>query len=347
LNIEDALNFLHHALQFCYSSEVFRVESFVQPVVAGFNLKCTKPKPKIYKDKFGHVCVTTLGPVRLQRAGAGRGREGGRHPCYDSISDILFQHKVKEHLHENGFIVDRFLISSQGAPYFETAEGDAYTACVVMAGHNVDFVEGNALLDVVAHVARMHHVLGAADIAFPARKAKAGGDAAKLKENLTSLKKKLLKVGKFSDFDMLFLRGYEELAPHVVAFGDEDDGAKSICHNLLKEENIYRQGGQIALTNFGAAAQMHYLHDLAYIIKRYIKAGPKEIMPIDKILECYAAHCDKTLDDALFRRILLYPEKFIKLTNDYYSKKRSFAPGTFLSRMQECLRVGKLLSENL
>jgi len=322
------------------------VESFILSAAQGFNLKCTKSK--VYKDKFGHVCVTARGPVRIQRAGARRGQGYAARGC---PAAILFQHEIKEHLHKSGFVVDRFLISSQGVPYFRTeADGDIYTACAVQTGPNIDFTDGNAFLNVVAHVAKMHHALADADIAHqPTKRAKAGdeSDAAKLLETLATLRKKLLKAGKFSDFDMLFLRGYEMFAPHITAFGDNAFDTKYICHNLLKEENIYRQGGQIALTNFGEAAQMHHLHDLAYIIKRYIKAKPQETMPIGKIVEEYAANCPLPLDDALFRRILLYPDKFIKVTMDYYSKKRSFAPNTYITRMQECLRAGTVLAEGL
>ena len=322
------------------------MESSILFAAQGFNLRCTKSK--IYKDKFGHICITAQGPVRIQRADAGRGH--GQNACCYSLATILFQHEIKENLHSNGFVVDRFLISSQDAPYFRADNGDAYTACFVQAGSNIDFADAPGFLDVVRHVAQMHQTLfGISFIATaPAKMVKAGDDAVKLLENLTSLKKKLLKSGKFSDFDMLFLRGFEMFAPHIVSSGDTCNDEKYICHNLLKEENIYRlDNGQIAITNFSEAAQMHHMHDIAYIIKRYIKAKPQEIMPIGKILEVYVDSCQLPLDDTLFSRILLFPDKFIKVTTDYYSKKRSFAPNTYISRMQECLRVGAVLSEKL
>lgn len=323
------------------------MESSILSAAQGFNLKCSKSK--IYKDKFGHVCITARGPVRIQRTGTGHVHGQNTHD--NGIEAILFQHEIKEHLHKNGFIVDRFLISSRDAPYFRAEVGDVYTACLVQTGPNIDFTDALGFLDAVKHVAKMHQtLLEASFIAAPAKKAKTkiDCDAAKLLGNLTSLKKKLLKTGKFSDFDMLFLRGYEMFAPHIVNAGDACNDEKHICHNLLKEENIYRQAnGQIAITNFSEASKIHYLHDVAYIIKRYIKAKPHEIMPIGKILEEYASHCQISLDDRLFSRILLYPDKFIKVTIDYYSKKRSFAPNTYISRMQECLRVGAVLSERL
>ena len=323
------------------------MDSSILSVAQSFGLRCTKAK--IYRDKFGYVCATAEGPIKIQRPGLrGRSAQAYNPQTFDDnpiIAGILFQHKAKEYLHKNDFIVDRFLISAQNVPYLKTEDG-IYTACFAHSGPNVDFTQSAEFLDVVACVAKMHHAFLRADIGsaapMPSPKTKIGEGAAKSLANLTSLKKKLLRAGKFSEFDMLFLRSYEKLAPHIIAFGDE--GGTYICHNFLKEENIYRQGNKIALANFSEAAQMNHLYDLAYLVKRYIKAEPNDIIPLCKILEIYMLNCpDVTFDEKLFRRILLYPDKFIKVSNDYYSKKRSFAPNTYLSRMEECLRMGEAL----
>jgi len=309
----------------------------------GFNLKCTKAK--VFRDKFGYVCATTEGPVRIQRPDR-RGRapkdNNAVHTSNATVLGILFQHEIKECLHQNGFTVDRFLISAQNTPYFRI-DDDIYTACFAQGGPNVNFTVGDVFLDVIAQVAKMHHVLFRSSIeASLPKKVKTGDEVTKSLANLTSLRKKLLKAGKFSEFDMLFLRSYEKLAAHIVSIEDED--TKHICHNLLKEENIYIYDEKIILTNFHEAASKLHLYDLAYIIKRYVKAMPQDIMPLRKILETYIENCpDIDFDEMLFRRILLYPDKFIKVTGDYYSKKRSFAPNTYLSRMEECLRMSETL----
>ena len=320
------------------------MESSIMSVANGFNLKCTKAK--VFRDKFGYVCATTKGSVRIQRPRAAYRipQSNAYNALNAAISGILFQHEVKECLHDNGFAIDRFLISSQDVPYFRV-DDDIYVACFAHSGSNITFTDSDAFLGVIAHVARMHHVLYKSNIgAAHPKKVKAGDDAAKSLAGLTLLRKKLLKAGKFSEFDMLFLRSYEKLAAHVVTI--EDSNTRYICHNLLKEENIYIHDGEIILTNFNEAAPMHYLYDLAYVVKRYIKAMPKDIIPLNKILTTYIANCPNIeFDDALFRRILLYPDKFIKISNDYYSKKRSFAPNTYISRIGECLRTGETLAK--
>jgi len=326
------------------------VDSFIQSIARGFDLKCVKSK--VYKDKFGHICATTSGLVRIQRGSGRRGQVGMSHD--NEVNAIIFQHEIKEHLHESGFTVDRLLISSQNVPYYSSDEG-VYTASLVLNEQNADYADNTAFLGIIAHIAKMHNALRDTNIAT--RHVTSAGNSnniAKLQDDMKTLRKKLLKTAKFSDFDMLFLRGYDTFAPHIIDFNDENPSGH-ICHNLLKEENIYKQNSNgnshIAITNFSEASNRHQLHDLAYILKRYIKAKPQgstpDIMPISRIVDEYAQNCSIPLDDALLRRILLYPDKLVKVVLDYYSKKRSFAPNTYITRMQECLRVGAILSEGL
>jgi len=259
------------------------------------------------------------------------------------VADILFQHEVKEHLGASGLGVDGFMISVNGTPYFAVGD-DIFIATEVCGGSSGDFANGPGFLDIIARVAHMHHILAGAKITGGAIGAKFGQNTGRHMESLGQLKRKLLKAGKFSEFDMHFLRGYEEFGPHIEAYGhinkDPLTNEGYVCHNLLKEENIYINSGEIILTNFSEAARAHYLFDLSYIVKRHIKAAGVDAVPLVDILDIYCKnHPNCGFDEEIFRRILLYPDKFIKVAIDYYSKKRSFAPKTYLSRIEECFRT--------
>ena len=317
------------------------MENFISSAAQGFNFRYTK----IYRDKFGHICATDQGLFRIQRA-EGRGQPA---PSADSVVEkILFHHKIKEYLNENGLMSDGFVISAQGTPYFISGD-EIFIATPAFAGPNANFADADNFLVVVAHVANMHQLLSQGNIIGGQSRAMFGNDVGRHMESLGSLKKKLLKSGKFSEFDMQFLRGYEKLAPHIATYVGTDDPLENdryICHNLLKEENIYYEDDRIILTNFSEAGRGHYLFDLAYLIKRHIKANPTEILSLDKVLEVYcASHTSCDFDKSVFHHMLLYPDKFIKVATDYYSKKRSFAPKTYISRMEECLRTNDALLE--
>jgi hypothetical protein len=87
---------------------------------------------------------------------------------------------------------------------------------------------------------------------------------------------------------------------------------------------------------------------LVYIVKRYLKAGPKGDLPLNEILSAYQTHHPmEDFDFDFFIAMLAYPDKFVKLAKDYYSKKRSFAPKTYLARMEEVFVRGQALEEFL
>jgi len=318
------------------------VESTIASAACGFNIKCTK----IFRDKFGYICATDKGHVRLQRPA--RSQAFAAHGNFAHVAAepalleyIAFQHVVKERLHESGIGVDRFLVSAQGTPYFVQGT-ECFVASYAQTCPNAAFAVPSEFLAVVAVIAQMHAAVSfAADT--PPYHAKTT-DAGKQLANLSVLKRKLLRTGKFSEFDMLFLKGCDALAGHIEKWAANADAYNPLdnpryfCHNLLKEENVYNDNGAIIITNFSECGTGHYLLDLAYLIKRCLKTQPAQLAPLDAVLDTYHRHhpaADFQRDD--FNHILLYPDKFVKVTADYYSKKRAFAPKTYISRIEECL----------
>ena len=337
------------------------MESSIASAAQGFNLKCTR----IYRDKFGYICATDKGLVRIQRPDRGQmvhaqnnqaSSGSSSSSSFDNslLAHILFQHEVKEYLHDKGLRVDRFIISVQAQPYLKMGD-DCFVASYAQTPgfNNADFTDDKVFLAIVACVAQMHSHLSAAEFkAKPKTKRRIAADAAKQAENLETLKRKLLRGGKFSEFDMHFLKGCERFIRHIEAYADIPAGKlnfpKYVCHNLLKEENIYHDGNEAWITNFSEAGYANYLFDLAYIIKRRIKARPPQALPLGSILDAYLAHHHHGgdgFDKEIFRRILLYPDKFVKVSMDYYSKKRSFAPKTYLTRIEECFRTDDAMME--
>jgi len=318
------------------------VESAIASAACGFNIKCTR----IFRDKFGYICASDKGAVRLQRPSRSQAvMAHGAYAAADQTSALLdyitFQHDVKEQLHASGIGVDRFLISTQGTPYFMLG-GDCFVAAYAQSGSNASFTDPAEFLEVVATIAKMHAAVTIKEEVPWFIKA---ADASKQLANLATLKRKLLRTGKFSEFDMLFLKGCDALIGHITKSADVADNpldkSSFFCHNLLKEENVYSDDGNsgtVVITNFSECGRGHYLFDLAYLIKRCLKAQPAQVAPLGAVLDTYHKHHPAAnFHEGDFHHILLYPDKFVKVTADYYSKKRSFAPKTYISRIEECL----------
>jgi len=313
------------------------VDFFIQNIAEAFGLKIKSAA----RERFGQLCLTTGKPglVLIQKAKTAHGK-----PAEAQAESIVFSHKIKEHLFCAGFeTLDRYFTSKHtGEPYHKVAD-DIFTATIAFDVPNANFCDTGSFLSVIAELAKMHKVLEQADFAVDAKQAPQA-NFEKDFAALTSLRKKIIKAGKYSDFDMLFLTAYEKFAENMLMPQEQTGHNNYICHNLLKEENIY-MGKKPIFTNFALASFGQHQNDLIYIIKRYLKAGGGAGLSLDEILDTYSKHKDSDpLNHKDFTKQLQYPDKFVKLSKDYYSKKRSFAPKAYITRMEECLARGEAVN---
>jgi len=313
------------------------VDSFIQNIAAAFGLKCKS----VSRERFGHLCVLEDGGLvlvqKLQKAACGGHSEA-------QLEGISFQHEVKEHLLNQDFgTLDSFFSSVQtDAPYHKAGD-DVFTASKHFDHPKANFSRADELLAVVENLAKMHKtLLGANFTKSPFRRFDGlFSDTAAVQ--MAGLKKKIMKAGKFSDFDMLFLKGFSMFEKNmdvasVIDLRALGNNNNNVCHNLLKQENIF-MGDAPIFTNFVMAGFGHPVQDLVYVVKRYLKAGHMGDLSLSRIFDAYNKH--NPLEGVSlegFCALLQYPDKFIKLSKDYYSKKRNFAPITYLARMEECFQ---------
>ena len=307
------------------------VDAFIQNVAADFGLKCQK----ISRERFGYLCTTSNGMVLIQKIPK------------PQLENILFAHQVKLFLLEKDFgtIDANFTSIHTNEPYTQ-AGGDIFTATVAHCAKNADFSDYETFLSVIGRLATFHNLLKNIQFDHSPKKTDKLDSPDTTITYIQGQKRKIMKSGKFSDFDMLFLSAYEEFEKHILQtgfFSYKNGHNNYICHNLLKEENTYI-ADQPTFVNFARASYGHFSDDLMYIIKRHLKVDPTSTLPLAAILEAYnknhdiSNYCTET-----FAQLLQFPDKFVKLSKDYYIKKRSFAPKAYITRMQDCIQRGTII----
>jgi len=304
----------------------------VAQAMKGFGFKSKRAQ----RGKAGTIVFTDSGARLLIRIEA-------------NPADILFWHKTKEHLANFDILTDRFYLAQDGQPYLDCGP-DRYLLTDFHETHDDLFFDDAAFLKTIAALAKIHAILAKSDIAAtgaPRPGNELGADAKKTMAHLRSTRKKLEKSGRFSDFDMMFLGGMKffqnaienwiELTQTPEIAGLLAHGRQHhICHNILKEENICISNIDIVFMNFTAAAPAHFAYDLAYITKRYLQRGTPPTLIFPQILDIYAANNPiAPAEETLLRALLLFPDKFIKISDSYYFKKRAFVPINFSTRMEE------------
>jgi len=310
------------------------MENISMAVLRAFDLKCISA----VKHKAGFVCKTDIGRVSVLRAP----QEPAR---------IWFRYNVKEHLHRCGFeSAGRLFLSAEGEP-FAACEGERFVVTPCPPHRESSFANAEEWWQVVRTVARMHLACKDMELppvppyagAVPSARGQADANA------LSSYKRRILKKGKYSEFDILFLRTFDEqmaaLAQWQAAVAAPDFAAqmgegRSVCHNLLKEENmLVAADGAVMMRNFSECAPGHFVMDLAALVKRYMKALPSAPVALDEVLALYDRENPLRGESLAFlRAALAFPDKYIKLCTQYYERNRTWTPGAFISRMEELTR---------
>lgn len=310
-------------------------------VLAGFGLKAKK----VVKERNGYVCNTQKGLVLIQKTN-------------ESCEHITFSHSVKECLQDADFSnIDRYWISMTNKPYV-LLENETYVATAAPGFQEINFENNDDFLKALRETARMHALSdriyngfakqpdSSAEINPAAsfyRTLDLRGTFSKKLGELHSIKKRVGAKKRLSDFDVLFLKSYSlyenQLQEALSLLGQESSfggSARRFCHNSLKEESLPVFNGKVHIVNFSHCGFMDTsLTDLSGMISRYIRKLPQTPVNIQDVLDDYLRiNRLSPVEIRMLYPLLLYPEKFLKLCNYYYSKKRTWIPSAMIGRME-------------
>lgn len=309
------------------------MEDLNAQVLTSFNIKPSR----VIKEKLYYICVTPEGARVIKKTDA-------------SVQNIEFQHDVKEGLYRSGFpYTDRFCLSGEGKPY-AVHNGEAYTMTALY-----DYREANFVSDfkkIMPQTAAFHKCAVGLTLSSETEGI-CDYDICELYEKkeaeLSSFKKKINLQKRLSDFDVIFLKSYAGYVADMRASREmlRDAGYSdvflrhrergSIVHNELKEEHMLINGDEVLITGFKNAAVDCQLHDVADLLRRYVKVSPDAVpaAAIHDALSMYIAVNPLSPEEIkVLAALLKYPLSFVKSVTQYYSKKRTWTPDAVLDRFK-------------
>jgi CotS family spore coat protein len=318
---------------------VVDVEGLNPQILKDFGLKCRSTR----KEKGRYVCSTDKGVFIVGKA-------------FAAEEPLLLAHYIKEGLHTAGFAdTDRFLTAENGEPFVRFEDG-CYTAAAYIKGREARFDDFVQFRQILTKIARMHRITGRPGFyeKFPGKPGVCleygefmpDGGFEKQKSRLRAFKKTVMRQGRLSDFDVMFLKYYDSYErrlnrsmeicaePGVRDLLTVQQAPRTFAHNSLKEETVLISEGRAFITAFEDGSNDHFLYDLSSVIKRHLRAG--SYMDLPEIIEMYCVENPLSKEElkALYA-ILLLPDKFYKVCIKYYSKKRTWTPGSFDAVMED------------
>lgn len=261
---------------------------------------------------------------------------------------IQFQHDVKEYLAKSDFMhIDRFHVTNMGKPYF-SADGILYTMSDYYPYPHANLSDPGIFLQFVEKTAIMHKLLRNIPLGYnniPVWKNNPADTYINNLATLRKIKKRLNKERHLSDFDVMVLKNYDyytglmEDTIRLLNLADfrsyTEVADSSVCHNRLADENMLYHQQNTYIINFSECTNDSHLFDLEGLIRQYAKRLPSTPLPLSDILDAYNRYncLTKNETDILFA-LLMHPNKFVKLCSQYYSKKRTFIPGSIYMRVE-------------
>lgn len=303
--------------------ERYFMEGNIAEIAESFGLK----PQKIIKSKYFYILFCKEGQYRLYSPSM-------------TEEEILILAKIKACLEKNNIITDSLAYSKQ-LPYVKNND-EIYIALKGIKGNNICLDNKKHILSTAQAIGTLHQALK--EISPQVQDKKVYSRAV---SRLRQIKSIINRKNKTIAVDVLFLRNYDlmcELCDNII---DMDKNSDNIyIHGSLKEENII-VGSEISFANWNGINVDSPLKDFAYFINRYVKKYAllnDDYVSFDELALAYSKGVELNEENLrLLKALVLYPEKYIKVVDNYYKHPKTFTPVYIGNKIQQCGEISQFL----
>lgn len=292
------------------------------------------------RTRTGLVCRTERGLRELKKP---RG----------SVDSLRLAFDVKKRLRENGFLgISRCYPTLEGEPFYQL-DGVRYILEDVLPQGTLPEDCAESFLQGAEVLGEMHKAAkGVKSEAAHWERNRLPHLYAKRRSELAKVRRRNDKRGSYDAIDLLLLQYYEPYmeraaeAEELLCRGGYEKAVEQaaqeggFCHNAYKGEALRQEAdGRIFVGNFDKCITELPLADLAAYIRRYFKKTEGTAAGLSAMLERYGRHCPLSEQDmTLLQGMLLYPEKFLRLINEYYNRRRTCVSPAMRERLAAAAR---------
>lgn len=323
------------------------MREFNPQVLRAFNLKV-----KSSKRAFGsHICETNKG-IKIVKV--------------ENLSNesIQFVHSAKEHLYGKGFTnIDRYNLSHSGQPYYEFNR-KTYVVKDWLDGEECNFQDKEQILLATKNLALFHQ---AAIHLVPEEGSRIVNKLGGLPEafgrhykELTYMYKKIRKNSRWNDIDLMFIKNYKDYmedakeaidAMSKVNYDKVLEKAKEnkvFCHDKFTNHNLQIRDNNFMITNFEYICFKIQLYDLLRFFEKVMRKMDWDQELGMLLLKTYNDVKGFTDEEyKIFYAMLLFPDKYWRLSNQHYNTRRHWMPKVCYVKMNELIEQKDLKKDFL
>lgn len=267
-----------------------------------------------------------------------------------SKARVEYENKIMSYLQEQGYPdIDIYYPNRENELISENSQGDKYTVKNWYMGVECNLKEPEQIKLASKNLGKLHNILNKVSFA-EGRTCVTSQDMPSVFEKhnreLKRVKSYIIDKKQRNEFEVRFLNSYERFFyqateafevlqgmpfAHIKARAEESG---TIVHGSYTYHNILVMDNEVATTNFEKADVGVQVFDLYYFMRKVMEKNNWDISLSNTILEEYQS--SHTLDEGeleLLYILMLYPEKFWKITNYYYNSKKSWISGRTIQKL--------------
>ena len=270
---------------------------------------------------------------------------------------IYKEHMLKEELYRRGFkYIDRFYENSKGELLTYDRYRTPYILREYFEGRECNLESNDDLMIAANNLGQLHMVMRDMDIWKMEEEDRILRVLDKRNRELVRVKKYIKYKNDKNEFELVYTACFDklyDLAKRVedklatFSFGDMKVPV-GICHGTYNQHNVVIGNDYVATINLDRFFIDNQLMDLYQLIRKTMEKTNYELNPVKTIIEEYEKIVPLgEIDYKFLYLMLMYPEKFYKITNRYYNTKKTFVPPKMLEKLKNTIEKQQELDKFL
>ena len=258
---------------------------------------------------------------------------------------VLMEHEITFWLSQHGFVnVDSVVQNREGELITTDVQGERYVVKNWFKGEGFEPKDKARAVYAAGLLGQLHSVLGKMEL--PEELVKQETIVSSVEKHTREMRRVRTYIRNKKQknaFEAAILENYnlfyEKALLAIEMLEKMEYTEKKIIHGSYTYHNVLFRNKEAAVVNFDKAAVGFQIADLYLFLRKLMEKNDWSVELGEKIIEEYDRYCPISEEQRkMLLLLLLYPEKYWKITNHYYNSKKCWIAGRSMEKLEAVCR---------
>lgn len=291
---------------------------------------------EVVRGRGCYICSTNQGPKVLL-------------PFNGSKEKGEFLKAYLKLLNENGFVAEQILLNTKGeAVTEEEGTGEKFLLKDYFSGTELNTGLISEMEEAVSLLATYHKVSQNLQIEIPDKMRESLGNVLDSRQRhyreLVKVKNYIKNRKKKNEFEQIYMKNFmpmlstAEESMKELEKCEQTNPQCDICHGDFNQHNVICQEHKWYMVNFENYVYSWSVMDLANFLRKMLEKANWDVVLGMRLIEVYDRNCPLSNEGlSQLYGLLLFPEKFWKLTNHYINSRKAWISGRDIEKLKKVI----------